>query len=478
MHIDSARNCTHFLFSFFSSALNSVSFSLSPSPPFFFKKMNSNSDFEDEFMNQDNLHFANSMSDFEEEDVFPETQQKKTHKTEYQVLSPDNLKTKQDGEITQVSTILGLSSQDSATLLRHFRWNKERLFEQYMDSPEKIIKQSGLSFPQQRQQQEEENEFICDICCDQVDQSIGLSCGHRFCQACYTQYIQQKIGEGESRRIECPESDCRLIVDQKTVELLVDAVGLKKYRELLNRTFVDDHDFLKWCPAPDCEYAIECAVPSTSLVSFVPTVKCECQHRFCFGCALNDHQPCVCSLVNKWLKKCEDDSETANWISANTKECGKCHSTIEKNGGCNHMTCRKCKHEFCWVCMGPWSEHGTSWYTCNRFDENNSEQTQNSQTRSRMSLERYLHYYNRFANHEHSAKLDQELYQNTEKKMEEIQKTSDLSWIEVQFLKKAVDVTVQCRTTLKWTYAFAFYLSKTNQTELFEVRNPLPPKSH
>ncbi|RCH80044.1 hypothetical protein CU098_002904, partial [Rhizopus stolonifer] len=381
--------------------------------------------------NQDDSDFANSMSDFEEDDIFPETQPKKTYKTEYQVLSPNNLKAKQDGEISQVSTILGLSNQDSATLLRHFRWNKERLFEQYMDSPEKVIKQSGLSLSQQRQQQQQqENDFICDICCDQVDQSIGLSCDHRFCQACYKQYVQQKIGEGESRRIECPESDCQLIVDQKTVELLMDAVGLKKYRELLNRTFVDDHDFLKWCPAPDCEYAIECAVPSTSLVSFVPTVRCECQHRFCFGCTLNDHQPCICSLVSKWLKKCADDSETANWISANTKECGKCHSTIEKNGGCNHMTCRKCKHEFCWVCMGPWSEHGTSWYTCNRFDENSSEQTQNNQTRSRMSLERYLHYYNRFANHEHSAKLDQELYQNTEKKMEEIQKTSDLSWIE------------------------------------------------
>lgn len=50
-----------------------------------------------------------------------------------------------------------------------------------------------------------------------------------------------------------------------------------------------------------------------------------------------------------------------------------------------------------------------------------------------------------------------------------MQQTSDLSWIEVQFLKKAVDVTVQSRTTLKWTYAFAFYLDRTNQTELFEV---------
>jgi len=53
--------------------------------------------------------------------------------------------------------------------------------------------------------------------------------------------------------------------------------------------------------------------------------------------------------------------------------------------------------------------------------------------------------------------------------MEEMQQTSGLSWIEVQFLKKAVDILVQCRMTLKWTYAFAYYLSsKSNATALFE----------
>ncbi|CAG8642306.1 8210_t:CDS:2 [Ambispora leptoticha] len=129
---------------------------------------------------------------------------------------------------------------------------------------------------------------------------------------------------------------------------------------------------------------------------------------------------------------------------------------------------RKCKYEFCWVCMGPWSEHGTSWYNCNRFDEKSSQDARDQQAKSRASLERYLHYYNRYANHEQSAKLDRELYLKTEKKMEEMQQTSDLSWIEVQFLKKAVDILVQCRMTLKWTYAFAFYLARNNQTEIFE----------
>ena len=52
--------------------------------------------------------------------------------------------------------------------------------------------------------------------------------------------------------------------------------------------------------------------------------------------------------------------------------------------------------------------------------------------------------------------------------MEEMQVTSDLTWIEVQFMKKAVDEVEKCRMTLKWTYAMAYYLEKCNEKELFE----------
>jgi ariadne-1 len=52
--------------------------------------------------------------------------------------------------------------------------------------------------------------------------------------------------------------------------------------------------------------------------------------------------------------------------------------------------------------------------------------------------------------------------------MDEIQKWSNLSWIEVQFLSKAVETLGKCRTVLKWTYAMAFYLAKNNQTQMFE----------
>ena len=52
--------------------------------------------------------------------------------------------------------------------------------------------------------------------------------------------------------------------------------------------------------------------------------------------------------------------------------------------------------------------------------------------------------------------------------MEEMQQ-HNMSWIEVQFLRKAVDILCECRRTLMFTYVFAYYLKKNNQSELFEV---------
>lgn len=52
--------------------------------------------------------------------------------------------------------------------------------------------------------------------------------------------------------------------------------------------------------------------------------------------------------------------------------------------------------------------------------------------------------------------------------MEEMQQ-HNMSWIEVQFLKKAVDVLCLCRRTLMYTYVFAYYATKNSQVEIFEV---------
>ncbi|KAI8147405.1 hypothetical protein BJV82DRAFT_595364 [Fennellomyces sp. T-0311] len=456
-------------------------------PPFSHRRPHSmlGSQFEDSMSVMDESLFGNSVYESDEEDDAyfenseTEAPQKKAYEVDFVSYSAKDLQDTQDNHISQVSNVLGLASAEAATLLRYFLWNKEKLFERYTEAPDKVMQMAGLKPPNDNTDgatptlpaKRVKNRYTCEICFDDdADMEFTwLDCYHRFCNTCYGHYLNQKIwDEGESRRIECPQDKCHMVVDESVVARLVDTKTKTRYARLLGRTFVDDNDAFRWCPSPDCEYAIECHIPGVSLTATVPTVECGEGHKFCFGCSLPDHQPAVCSLVKKWLQKCKDDSETANWISAHTKDCPKCQSAIEKNGGCNHMTCRKCRYEFCWVCMGPWSEHRSSYYACNRYDEKSGASARENQAKSRASLERYLHYYNRFANHEQSAKLDQDLYKKTERKMEEMQKSSDLSWIEVQFLKKAVDVTVECRMTLKWTYAFAFYLEKSHQTEIFE----------
>ncbi|KFX98512.1 hypothetical protein O988_04306 [Pseudogymnoascus sp. VKM F-3808] len=363
-------------------------------------------------------------------------EKRKPFEVTYKVYHPEDIQKQQDELIDEVNMILDLKKEDAAILLRHFRWNKERLIEDYMDRPKKVLEDAGLG-PRSEGPPTLQviPGFVCDICCEDEAGllTFAMKCGHRYCVDCYRQYLSQKIKEeGEAAHIQCPQDGCKRIMDSKSMDLLVASELNSRYHELLTRTYIEDKNALKWCPAPDCVNAVECKIQKRDLDKVVPTVACDCGYRFCFGCILTDHQPAPCDLVKRWLKKCADDSETANWISANTKECPKCNSTIEKNGGCNHMTCRKCKHEFCWMCMGLWSEHGTSWYNCNRFEEGSGSDARDAMAKSRVSLERYLHYYNH--------------------------REEDGSATALQ----------TCRQTLKWTYAFAFYLARNNLTEMFE----------
>ncbi|ORY40976.1 hypothetical protein BCR33DRAFT_719081 [Rhizoclosmatium globosum] len=407
---------------------------------------------------EDDLNDDELMDEFDDAPVTRDADVRRSYTVAFEVRTSEDLARVQQTEADDVGAVLGVSTEAAATLLRFFRWRKDRLLEDYYGNPDSdaLLKRA--------------EDFECPVCFD-VDCPVAqLKCAHAFCTACYARYLSGRITEeGESRRIQCPDASCSVIVDEKTVETLVDPKVFEKYKALLIKSYVDDVPSLKWCPHPNCEYAVQCKVPASSLDEIVPSVKCGDGHSFCFGCSLpQDHQPCVCSLVKLWLKKCADDSETANWISANTKECEKCQSTIEKNGGCNHMTCRKCKYEFCWVCMGPWSDHGTQWYNCNRFDEKASIDARDNQAKYRAALERYLHYFNRYANHEQSAKLDKELSEKISAKMLEMQKTTEMSWIEVQFLSTAKEILLASRNTLKWTYCFAYYLTRDNTTELFE----------
>ncbi|TIB07997.1 hypothetical protein E3P92_03893 [Wallemia ichthyophaga] len=434
--------------------------------------------------------FSDDDVEIEDNEAFivnePVKPKKSKFDVDYKVYDINDIISNQQSETEQVCSIFGLQRQDATILLRHFGWNREKLIERYSEDPERILKQVGLAPGTSASAQSDSRAsspvrlkrvkgFTCEICFtgseDTSTQTLALACGHRFCSDCWKMHCEEKIsGQGESRKIECMQGDCQTVMSEQVISQVVPEYIFQRYQTLANKTYVEDNRRgLRFCPGPDCGNVIECQVRGSDLESLIPIVVCKCGQASCFGCSFSgDHRPALCGVTKLWVKKCEDDSETANWISANTKECPRCHSTIEKNGGCNHMTCRKCRHEWCWICMGDWSAHGTSYYNCNRFEDKSGKDARDGQQKSRVSLERYLHYYNRFSNHEQSARLDQELYAKTERKMDEMQRSTSLTWIEVQFVKKAVETVTKCRMTLKWTYAMAYYLDRNSMTELFE----------
>ena len=188
--------------------------------------------------------------------------------------------------------------------------------------------------------------FVCPICFDDTQTTtLALACEHPFCSSCWTAYAISKITDDQEIFIRCMAEGCSLVAPDPFVLAVIgstDTLARARFHELVIRHFVASNPNLKYCPYPSCTYTVSCpaAASKSALTSVVPTVSCGASstHKFCFGCAIDgDHRPVICSVAKMWLKKCRDDSETANWIKSNTKECSKCQSTIEKNGGCKYV---------------------------------------------------------------------------------------------------------------------------------------------
>lgn len=126
----------------------------------------------------------------------------------------------------------------------------------------------------------------------------------------------------------CDEEKVRTIVGAKDPNLAV------KFDRFLLESYIEDNEKVKWCPSvPHCGNAIR------TDGGVLCEVECLCGLQFCFNCSSEAHSPCSCVIWKLWTQKCKDESETVNWIKVYTKTCPKCYKIVEKNGGCNHMTC-------------------------------------------------------------------------------------------------------------------------------------------
>lgn len=228
----------------------------------------------------------------------------------------------------EVSSLLGVDDDISQVLLHKYRWNKERLVEEFFSDSDKALESAGLVVTKAIGNGDTFRENFCRICLSQCDPNrlYSLSCNHKFCVECYQGYLVSMIGDGPiCITATCPEHQCRQRILSGTVKTLCSPEIHAKYLMYFSRNFVDTSTTMRWCPSPGCE--------KVAVGSGVTSVRCSCSESFCFRCGGEAHDPASCKQLELWLEKCQSESETANWILANTKKCPKCSARIEKNQG-------------------------------------------------------------------------------------------------------------------------------------------------
>ncbi|MBN3309150.1 RN19A ligase, partial [Amia calva] len=185
------------------------------------------------------------------------------------------------------------------------------------------------------------------------------SCPHRACADCLRQYLRIEITESRVC-IACPQ--CPEILAPPDVRTILDDQALlERFEEYQLRRFLAADPDTRWCPAPDCSYAViaygcaEC-----------PKLSCGregCDTEFCYHCRQLWHPNQTCDQARRQRAHHtpgNTDSSTLFIFNEEPgseveeiKACPRCGAYIMKtnDGSCNRMNCTVCACQFCWLCM-------------------------------------------------------------------------------------------------------------------------------
>ncbi|KAK5720764.1 hypothetical protein LTR15_006725 [Elasticomyces elasticus] len=95
----------------------------------------------------------------------------------------------------------------------------------------------------------------------------------------------------------------------------------------------------------------------------------SCGHKACAGCNVAWHEDETCEVYQERIaqenqgrenreQRVRDEEASVETLGRTTKICPnpECRRKLEKSGGCDHFTCKICRHEFCWLCFASQTE--------------------------------------------------------------------------------------------------------------------------
>lgn len=176
---------------------------------------------------------------------------------------------------------------------------------------------------------------ICDE--EKTEEELEvLSCGHKYCTTDLMEMITIALREKNSSTLLCPNPQCRRPLNKEDVSYITtyDNNKITSFTKIVEKERISRDPNGTNCPTRDCPYMF-INNPQRPF-----RVKCpECHTDYCSNCFANHPTSTNCTRADQ------------EWLAANTKPCPNCHAPIEKDGGCDHMTCGRCRYEFWWTCL-------------------------------------------------------------------------------------------------------------------------------
>jgi ariadne-1 len=374
------------------------------------------------------------------EDVKLEPKETKIKKKDYICIQQDELYDQVQNDVINTKETLETSDYETKVLLKYSNWNAEKLMEQYFElGKEFLFKKAGIPLISTNTDTKGES-FECPVCYDDVPMHLtskATGCSHRICNNCWKSYLTTRIKDNIPRStILCMTPKCDIVLSEPFIMNFVDEDMKEKYEHSLLEEYVASNKKMTWCPSvPFCGFAIK-------IITDIPTLQvpiiCKCGCSFCFTCKGESHLPATCEMMSSWHKKSKSEALSMEWIESHAKKCPKCQNPIEKNGGCNHMTCSRCFCDFCWICgaEGYYSHSCGKIIRKNKFEEETEADT-----------ERFLSHYKRYTAHNDSAKFERKMRSLMLMKL-----NVDQPWLEF-----ALEMLFACRRSLVFCYVYAYY---------------------
>ncbi|KAI0360531.1 hypothetical protein OH77DRAFT_1418483 [Trametes cingulata] len=198
------------------------------------------------------------------------------------------------------------------------------------------------------------NEVVCPVCFGEVSHPVTLSCGHTWCKACLTGYLNASV-DTKTFPLTClaDEARCSHPISLSTAQRLLsteefDAIVHAAFTAYVQQRPKEFH----YCPTPDCPQVYR---KLARVLKGVPALQCpSCLVRICPHCDMEYHETVSCQDRNP-----EDELLFEHWkMGHDVKDCPSCKVPIERTAGCNHMMCTSCKIHICWACLATFEKSG------------------------------------------------------------------------------------------------------------------------